>query len=211
MRVWLTLAVAVGLTVPGGRAQDIVRADFTEARGLAQWEIDGTGRWRMAGGMLSLFEAGVPAGPIRRPAAMAIFRSAPVGGFTLDVELRSTAPADLAVRDVLLIFGYQSPTRFYYVHLSARTDAVHNGMFLVHDADRRRLDPPAGVGRLTDRAWHRVRLEREAASGRARVFLDGGSAPVLSATDATIVSGRVGVGSFDETADFRLFEVTRTD
>ena len=45
---------------------------------------------------------------------------------------------DLDVRDVQLILGYQSPTQFYYVHLSAKTDAVHNGIFLVNNADRRR-------------------------------------------------------------------------
>ncbi len=32
-------------------------------------------------------------------------------------------------RDVLLIVGYQSTARFYYVHLSAARDAVHNGIF----------------------------------------------------------------------------------
>ena len=134
---------------------------------------------------------------------MAIFKSPPVGNFTLDVELRSTAPVDLDVRDVLLIFGYQSPTRFYYVHLSKRTDGVHNGVFLVHDADRKRLDEPTSVARLVDQSWHRVRIARETSNGRIRVFFDGDTTPALSATDATLTSGRVGVGSFDETAEFR--------
>ncbi len=117
-----------------------------------------SGGWPAAS--FSLHTAGVPAGPIRKPAAMAIFKSEPVGDFTLDVDLRSTAPVDLDVRDVLLIFGYQSPTRFYYVHLSKKTDAVHNGIFLVNDADRKRLDPPTSVGRLVDQEWHHVRLVR---------------------------------------------------
>ena len=110
---------------------------------------------------------------------------------------------ELVRPDVLLIFGYQSPTRFYYVHLSKRTDGVHNGVFLVHDADRKRLDEPTSVARLVDQSWHRVRIARETSNGRIRVFFDGDTTPALSATDATLTSGRVGVGSFDETAEFR--------
>jgi hypothetical protein len=206
MRVFLIAALTAGLALPTA-AQTAVRADLSSARGLAEWDIDGAGRWRMADGVLALVEAGEPGKPIRKPGAMAIFRGQPVGDVTLDVELRSTAPADLAVRDVLVIFGYQSPTRFYYVHLSAKTDAVHNGIFLVYDADRRRLDAPTSISRLTDQAWHRVRLERQVSTGAVRVFFDDDPVPILSTTDATITSGRVGVGSFDETAEFRQFAV----
>jgi hypothetical protein len=162
----------------------------------------------MTDGALVLEKAGVPEGPIRRPAALAVLRSQPLGNLTMSLDVRSTAPADLDVRDVLLIVGYQSPSQFYYVHLSRKTDDVHNGIFLVNNADRRRIDDGKGVPRLTDQAWHRVRLERDASSGAIRVFVDDDSAPVLSATDRTLLSGRVGVGSFDETGEFRAIEVT---
>ena len=184
----------------------ILRPYFVDGRSLSEWEIDGNGQWRMSGSVLQLHAAGVP--PIRKPAAMAIFKSAPVGDFTFDVDIRSTAPADLAVRDVLLIFGYQSPTRFYYVHLSKKTDAVHNGIFLVKDADRKRLDEPTSVGHLVDQEWHHVRLVREVASGRIQVFFDADPNPVLSVVDGTLTTGRVGVGSFDETAEFRGMELS---
>jgi hypothetical protein len=62
--------------------------------------------------------AGVGGDPIRRPAALAILKSPPLGDLTFSLELKSTAPADLDVRDVLLIVGYQSPSQFYYVHIS---------------------------------------------------------------------------------------------
>jgi hypothetical protein len=205
MRVILAIVAGLVVAPPVASRQATVNAEFVDARGVSQWDLDGSGAWRMAGNVLQLYNAGVPAGPIRRPAAMAIFKSSPVADFTLDVELRSTAPADLDVRDVLLIFGYQSPTRLYYVHLSRKTDGVHNGIFLVNDADRRRLDAPTSVARLLDQEWHRVRLTRNATTGDIRVFFDGDPAPVLSASDATLSTGRVGVGSFDETAEFRQF------
>lgn len=203
----LTMAAVVALTASALAGQVVLRPEFVDARGVSQWEIDGSGQWRMAGSILQLYGAGAPAGPIRKPAAMAIFKSEPVGDFTLDVDLRSTAPVDLEVRDVLLIFGYQSPTRFYYVHLSKRTDAVHNGIFLVRDADRKRLDAPTSVGRLVDQEWHHLRLVREVNSGRIQVFFDADQNPVLSVVDGTLPTGRVGVGSFDETAEFKGFEI----
>lgn len=174
---------------------------------LANWDLDGTGGWNVRGDVLVLEKPGVPGGPIRRPAALAISRGKPLDDLELQVEVRSTAPTDLAVRDVLLIFGYQSPSRFYYVHLSARTDAVHNGIFLVDHADRRRIDDGKAPARLTDQAWHRVRLVRQTATGSIQVFFGDETTPTLSAVDRTLLSGRVGVGSFDETGEFRGFHV----
>jgi hypothetical protein len=201
--------VLVGALAATAGAQEVALTPvFSAARGLQDWDLDGNGQWRMTDDALVLHAEGVPGGPIRKPGAMAILKGAPLGSFTLEVDVKSTAPADLLVRDVLLIFGYQSPTRFYYVHLSARTDAVHNGIFLVNDADRRRLDPQTSVARLTDQGWHRVRLVRDAARGDIRVYFDSDPAPALSVIDATIGSGRVGLGSFDETAEFRRLRIT---
>lgn len=206
MRIVIALAFAVGL-VGQAAVPRVWNPDLSEARGLADWEVDGNGTWHMRGGVLALDKEGVPAGPIRRPGAMAILKAPIVGSFTLQLDVKSTAPVDLLVRDVLLIFGYQSPTRLYYVHLAAKTDGVHNGIFLVDNADRRRLDQPTSTARLTDQAWHRVRLERDTTSGAIRVFFDDAATPMLTTTDTTILSGRVGVGSFDETGEFRGIEL----
>ena len=206
MRPLIVVALVTMLITTGMAQQLVVKPVFSASRALEDWDLEGNGQWRMTDGALVLHAEGVPTGPIRKPGAMALLKSAPLGTFTLNVDVKSTAPADLLVRDVLLIFGYQSPTRFYYVHLSARTDNVHNGIFLVNDADRRRLDQPTSVARLTDQNWHRVRLVRDAISGDIRVYFDDGPAPVLSVTDRTIPLGRIGVGSFDETAEFRNLE-----
>jgi hypothetical protein len=207
MRVMLACVLAMGFLAQASAPQVTIKPQISEARGFADWDLDGNGTWAVHGPVLALEKEGVPAGKIRRPAALAILKSDPFTDLTYRLELRSTAPVDLAVRDVQLIVGYQSPSQFYYVHLSAKTDGVHNGIFLVNDADRRRLDEPTSIARLTDQAWHRVRLERNVTTGHVRVFFDDDPAPILSATDGTITSGRVGVGSFDETAEFRSFAV----
>lgn len=187
-----------------------LRPKLDAAQRIGDWTLDGSGSWEISGGKLVLAKEGKPAGPIRRPAALAILKSPAFGRVTLDAEIRSTAPADLKVRDILLIVGYESPARFYYVHLSGVTDGVHNGIFLVADADRKRIDDGKGVPQLTDQAWHRARVERDPSTGRIDVFVDGSAAPVLHAVDTTIASGRVGLGSFDETGEFRAIAVSGT-
>jgi hypothetical protein len=204
------LASALALLPIPGRAQQpaIVRPDLGSPQRIADWTLDGSGTWDVADGSLRLVKAGTPGGPIRRPAALAIFKSDPFTKLTLEAEIKSTAPVDLPVRDVELIFGYESPTRFYYVHLAGITNAVHNGIFVVADADRRRLDTPDSLPQMKDQAWHRVRLERDPSTGRIEIFVDGSTTPALKATDTTIAAGRVGFGSFDETGEFRNIVVT---
>ena len=153
-------------------------------------------------------KAGVPAGPIRRPAALAILKTEAFREIALEVDLRSHSPVDNPHRDLNLVVGYESPTRFYYVHLSAITDSVHNGIFLVNNANRRRIDDGKGKPQLRDSAWHRVRVERDGASGRIAVYVDKQKRPVLEAIDTTIPDGRAGVGSFDDAGEFRRISVT---
>jgi hypothetical protein len=204
----LTIVVLAASVLSQSGSQVTVKPQISEKRALADFDLDGNGTWNVKGNVLVLAKEGVPGGPIRRPAALAILKSEPLTDLTFRAELKSTAPVDLAVRDVQLIVGYQSPSQFYYVHLSAKTDAVHNGIFLVNNADRKRIDEPNSKPHLMDQAWHRVRLERNVSTGGIAVFFDDGKTPMLSATDKTLTWGRVGVGSFDETGEFRNIEVT---
>lgn len=210
MQLLMTFAMVLGALFQAADSQLTLKPRIDEKRGLADWDLDGNGTWRVSGQTLVLEKEGVPGGKIRRPAALAILKSEPLTDLTMKLELRSTAPADLAVRDVQLIVGYQSPSQFYYVHLSAKTDAVHNGIFIVNNADRKRIDQPNPMAYLTDQAWHRLRLERNVRTGSITVFFDDNPTPILSAVDKTLTWGRVGVGSFDETGEFRNVEVTGT-
>jgi hypothetical protein len=185
-----------------------VRPNLGSHEGLTDWTLDGSGSWDISDGKLILVKAGQPSGPIRRPAALAILKTEPLRRVTLQAQMKSTAPIEVVRRDVVLVFGYESPTRFYYVHLSATTDAVHNGIFLVADADRRRIDDGKGEPKLKDQSWHRIRLVRDGSTGRIEVFVDDSTAPVLSAIDSTIRTGRIGLGSFDDTGEFRDITVT---
>jgi hypothetical protein len=209
--VLVGLGVAVPGQAPAPAAAEFARtADLSSPAGLAAWTLDGSGAWTIKDGLLVLEKAGVPAGPIRRPGALAILDTPALGDATIDVELRSDAPEDVIRRDLLLVAGWQSPTRLYYVHLSGVRDNVHNGIFIVDGADRRRIDDESQRPALKDRAWHQARLVRSVATGRLEVFVDGGTTPIMTATDRTIASGRMGVGSFDDTGAFRGIRVHGT-
>jgi hypothetical protein len=209
----MTSAVAYVLLLLGlAQAGPIViKPDLGDPERLRrEWTLDGSGVWAIRDGKLVLDKPGVPGGPIRRPAALAIVQSEPLSDVTFEVDLHSTA-ADVKTtprRDLLLVVGYQSPTRFYYVHISAVRDDVHHGIFLVNDADRKRIDRVAIKPPLVDAAWHTARLVRTAASGRIEVFVDDMKTPILVAEDSTFGPGRVGVGSFDDTGEFRHVVVT---
>jgi hypothetical protein len=202
---------AAGVAAAQAPARPVsVRPDLSSPQRLDDWTLDGSGAWAIRDGQLLLEKAGVPAGPIRRPGALAILKSPPLADATLDVELQSHAAESVVHRDLLLVAGWQSPSRLYYVHLSAVRDNVHNGIFIVDGADRKRIDERSDRPALRDRAWHTVRLVRTPATGRIEVFVDGETEPIMTATDRTIPSGRLGVGSFDDTGAFRGIRVQGT-
>ena len=198
----VVLTVALNAQKPFSSTPNLGTADA-----INQFTLDGSGTWEVKDKMLVLTKAGTPAGPIRRPAALAVLMSEPLTKATVQVEMRSTAPEEVKNRDLEIIFDYVSPTRFYYVHLAGITDPVHNGIFIVDEKDRRRIDEGKAAPQLTDREWHRVRLERDGESGRIEVFVDGADQPSLKASDSSIRAGRVGLGSFDDTGEFRQLVV----
>jgi hypothetical protein len=198
--------LAIAACAPAGGERTLTPSLATAADAGA-WEFHDTDSWSVEDGSLRLRTPGIPGGPIRKPAGWAILHSDAFGDAVIDAQVRADAPVTRMGRDILIYFGYQSPTRFYYAHLSNETTPPHNGIFLVNDADRLRIDDARGIPKLMDDRWHDVRLERDSETGTIRVYLDDMITPVLQATDTTLRSGRIGFGSFDDPASFRAIEV----
>jgi hypothetical protein len=204
----LALACAVAAIASIRRPQQVeIRIVQPGPDTLDQVDLDGSGTWRVSNGLLILEKPGTPSGAIRRPAALAIFRTKPLERVLLTLDVRCTAPVDVIHRDLEIVFGYESPTRFYYAHLAGTTDAVHNGVFIVDNADRRRIDTRTPPPQLRDQEWHHVALERDGATGRIKIVVDHSANPAWELTDTTIRSGRVGFGSFDDTGEFRNISI----
>ncbi len=157
-------------------------------------------RWSDAGGTPSLELTGPGAyrPPFRSPRSLALVPDLEVADFDLEVDLLQTG-RDYGHRDLCVFFGFESPTRFYYVHLAPAPDAHAHNVFAVKDAPRAALAPVAAQGVDWGRdAWHRVRVERRVGPGPVRVFWDGGDEPILTAIDTAFRWGRLGFGSFDD-------------
>jgi hypothetical protein len=168
------------------------------------WDPLTDSKWAYQGDELVMTERGTaPPGP-RRPFEYAVVTQGPeLASLSYRADVRIDEPVTRNDRDVILVWNYQSPTRFYYAHLSQdNTIYPHNGIFVVDDADRRRIDdqwtgsvgaPPA----IDDTDWHDVRLDYDATTGYIAVFVDDAGEPLMTATDTTYSGGRVGFGSFD--------------
>jgi hypothetical protein len=119
----------------------------------------------------------------------------------LEARLQSTVK-DYGHRDMCLFFGYRDPAHFYYVHLGKQTDDHANQIFIVNDAPRKKISTKTSPGTNWDDAWHQVKIVRRTADGAIEVYFDDMKTPVMTATDKTFTSGRIGVGSFDDTGNW---------
>ncbi len=144
--------------------------------------------------------------PHRSPHHVALVKEPEVSDFELTVSVRSTVK-DYGHRDVCLFFGFVDPAHFYYVHLGKKTDANSNQVFVVNGADRKSISTSTTEGTPWTDEWHRVKLARNVESGSIEVFFDDFDKPSITAEDKTFPVGRVGVGSFDDTADWDDFEL----
>ena len=215
----LALAAAAPLTAaaswdgPDGPGQAVVRPRAT----LDHWDPLTDARWVLEDGEVAMVERGTNPGGPRRPFEYAVVTKGPeLASLTYEAEVRIDEPVTRNDRDVVLIWNHQSPTRFYYAHLSQdNTIYPHNGIFVVDDADRRRIDDQwdgrvGAAPAIDDTDWHDVRLTYDAATGAIAVFVDGATEPLMTATDTTFAGGRVGFGSFDNYGRVRDVVVTGT-
>jgi hypothetical protein len=182
----------------------------------SDWAPVTPGKWRFGRGEVILAEAGTARSGPRRPFEYAVLKAGPeLRTVIVEADVRIDTPVEVAERDVIVVFGYQSDTRFYYVHLSTNnTIYPHNGIFLVKDADRVRIDDQWNANRsrgpmpaIADGQWHRVRVVRCGDTGLIAVYLDRSKTPLMTAVDTTFASGRVGFGSFDNVGRLRNLSV----
>lgn len=184
----------------------------------SSWAPVTPAKWQFSGGQVILAEAGEQRPGPRRPFEYAVLTAGPVWkSVDIRAQVRLDEPVSLTNRDVIIVFGYQSDTEFYYAHLSTdNTIYPHNGIFKVNNADRERIDYQwNGRSRganpaVVDEQWHNVRVKHLPATGEIAVYVDGSSDPLMTARDTTFTSGRVGFGSFDNRGRLRGLIVNGT-
>jgi glucose/arabinose dehydrogenase len=202
----------------GPASCDVGRAKVTDVLDAEDWQPQTPAKWQFPGDAVILAEPGDNPGGPRRPFELATLTAGPTfSSVQFDGEVRIDSPLRPDIdRDVIVVFGYQSPTEYYYAHLSDDHEAYpHNGIFKVDNADRLRIDDQwdgstGAQPAITDNDWHRARVRHCADTGEIAVYMDGADTPLMTATDTTFGSGRVGFGSFNDTGRIRDLTVSGT-
>lgn len=202
--LWITLWCC-GL-VPGNLLH---AAEKLEAFGQT-WSVPAAADW------LNLHDEGVPVlrlnherGPLpgpRRPIQFALAQTPDLGDVTVDADVMPLG------RSLLFVFAYRDAAHFDYAHLSIDTATAqphHNGIFHVYDGERVRISAAAGPPAFSaSKRWYHVQLTRDAKTGKVQVNVDGQPIPALTAVDVSLAEGKVGIGSFDETAQFKNVRIS---
>jgi len=185
----------------------LVTEDFED--GEAQgWAPNMPGNWQVGQESgtqcYQLRDPGIQ-GEIRAPTSWSVLKDFDLSSFILAGRLKCKARSDNPHRDMVIIFHYQDPTHFYYVHFSAVSDENHNIIGLVNGKDRVKInhEPPGeSAARLTDLEFHEFKVTFNADTGEIKAYLDDMKTPLLTAKDTSLGHGLVGVGSFDDTGSF---------
>jgi hypothetical protein len=187
-------------------------ADRIQAFGL-QWSVPLLADWSVAkvDGVetMSLLVPRPQQKDPRRPGQYALAETEPLGKFTLELEVKPGKAGE----SLIIVYSWRDAEHFDYVHLSpdaARKQPVHNGIFHVYGGDRSRISVEDGPGTLPDDAWRAVKVSFDAGTGLVQATVDGKTNPSLRAADLSLGAGRIGLGSFFNTAAFRNFRLTKS-
>lgn len=197
--------------VPEGY-QLLYQSDFTMPDARKAFAFPDPAAWRITddGGTLVLeqHKAAKYAPPYRSPFNFCLIRGQKFGDFVMDVECQQTSK-EYGHRDMVFVYGYQSPSRYYYTHIATKTDDYANQCFIVHDAPRTKISTATNPGNDwgPHGTWKTVRIVRNATDGRTRVYFGDLTKPIMEAKDKTFAAGWVGFGSFDDTCKVRSVRV----
>jgi len=182
----------------------LVYHDDFEA-GSGKWEMTDPKAWAVTGEpgakALSLKESSDYSPPVRSPKSIAWLKEIQAGDFILDLRIKQTG-REYGHRDACVFLGRQDASHFYYVHLATKADDHANSIFLVNGAPRVSIAKERTTGTQWSSEYHHVRIKRSVESGKIEVFFDDMSKPAMVAEDKTFGVGQIGVGSFDDSADF---------
>jgi hypothetical protein len=145
--------------------------------------------------------------PHRSPFNIALIRDKVFADCVIECDCLQTG-REYGHRDMIYVFGFQSPARYYYVHIATKADPNANNVFLVNDAPRRNIATETNEGNNWGlNKWHKVRIVRKASDGSVAVYFNDMTKPIMRAQDTTFGAGWVGFGSFDDTGKIANIKV----
>lgn len=186
-------------------------ADSIEIFGR-QWSVPVASDWKVdqedGAPVLRLVQNRGPLPGPRRPIQFALADPGNYGRLTVEADVEPLGSS------LMIVFAYRDEAHYDYAHLSidpASQQPVHNGIFHVYGGERVRISSDRGPASFSARGhWYHVTLMHDAKTGTVGVTVDGRAVPSLQAVDLSLGAGKVGIGSFDETAAFRKVRITTT-
>ncbi len=184
-------------------------ADKLEAFGHT-WSVPVAADWSIEqqsdATVLHLKESRGPLPGPRRPIQFALAETPELGRVSVEADVMPLQ------KSLIIVFAYKDEAHFDYAHLSidmGTVQPVHNGIFHVYGGERVRISSTVGPAAFAaTQQWYHVKLTRDSESGAVSVTVDGKRVPALSAVDVSLGAGKVGLGSFDETAKFKNVRIT---
>ena len=170
-----------------------------------QWTVPVGADWQVdredGAAVLHLAHPREPLAGPRRPIQFALTTVPRYSKLTVEADVKPLG------KSLIVVFAYQDPAHFDYAHLSVDTGKqvpVHNGIFHVYGGERVRISDPDGPPAFPqNNHWYHAKLTHDARTGAVAVTVDGKSVPALRAVDVSLGPGKIGLGSFDETAEFK--------
>jgi hypothetical protein len=168
----------------------------------SEWVVDGKGNDQVLRMLVAR-----PSTQPRRPSQYVLAETPPFEEVTIEADVKRDKSS------LILVYAWRDENHFNYAHLSVDSPVkqpVHNGIFHVYGGDRARISAESGPGSLPSEDWTPVKLTWSAKTGEVRVQVNGQDFENLHGVDLSLGAGRVGLGSFFETAQFRNVRIHGT-
>lgn len=170
--------------------------------GAGRWTQTDPNAWKVTAAdqnhVYSLFQQSKYEPPVRSPFNIARIRDVNVSDFIVQARMEQTGK-EYGHRDMVVVFGYQDPSHFYYAHIATKADEVAHSIHIVNGKPRVSIALERTEGTDWATGFHDVRVVRDTATGVILVFFDDMEKPIMKAQDTTFLSGGIGFGSFDDT------------
>ncbi len=144
---------------------------------------------------------------VRSPVNIALLKDKAFTDVIIEADCLQTGK-EYGHRDMIFVYGFQTPTKFYYTHIATAADDHAHNCFIVNEAPRIKFAEKTTKGvNWGLEQWHHVRIDRKASDGTVRVYFDDMKVPIMEGSDQTFPSGFIGFGSFDDTGKLSNIKV----
>lgn len=178
----------------------VYEQSFENDKAIAQFRFTQPGKWLLSEGKVgkALEFTGISdyQPPFRSPHTIGMITDIMLGSFVLEADFLQTGK-EYGHRDMVIVFGLQDSSHFYYSHIATKMDDNAHQIMLVDNAPRKKISTHTTDGvDWGDKTWQKVSVERNIEDGTIRVFFNGKL--IQEAKDKTFGEGYIGFGSFDD-------------